>query len=140
MNPPARRTRSATGVRTPRQRAGAAAEEAACALLRAHGCRVLARNVRYREGELDIVAQDGGLLLFIEVRLRTGTRFGGAAVSVDAHKRSRLARAAQHYLLQAFGDGVRRRWPPCRFDVITFDQEDKCDWIRNAFGEAGLSP
>lgn len=126
----------ATGVRTPKQRAGAAAEDAACALLRERGCRVLARNVRYREGELDIVAQEGAVLLFVEVRLRADPRFGGAAASIDARKRSRMARAAQHYLVQAYGDGVCRRWPPCRFDVITFDREGHSEWIRNAFAEA----
>jgi len=129
--------RRPAGVRTPKQRAGDAAEEAACAHLVEHGCRVLARNVRYREGELDVVAQDGSTLVFVEVRLRSRDTFGGAAASVDAFKRKRLLRAAQHYLAQHFGaaDGGMRGLPPCRFDVITADGAGVSDWIRNAFDE-----
>jgi putative endonuclease len=124
--------RRAPGVRTPKQRAGEAAEEAACAHLRQHGCRIVARNVRYREGEIDIVAAEADTLLFVEVRLRTRTDFGGGAASVDALKRRRLVRAAQHYLAQHFGAG--RALPPCRFDVITADAGGVREWIRDAFG------
>jgi putative endonuclease len=125
--------RRAPGVRTPKQRAGAAAEEAACAHLRQHGCRILARNVRYREGEIDIVAADGSTLLFVEVRLRARADFGGGVASVDAIKRRRLVRAAQHYLAQHFGS-AGRPLPPCRFDVIGVDAGGVREWIRDAFG------
>jgi putative endonuclease len=131
--------RAAAGrPRTPRQRAGDAAEEAACAHLRAQGCTIVARNARFREGELDIVARDAaGTLLFVEVRLRSGARFGGAGASVDAFKRRRLVRAAQHWLLQAYGGQSRggrgAGWPPCRFDVITADAGGVTEWIRDAF-------
>lgn len=132
------------GVRTPRQRAGDAAEEAACDRLTAGGCRILARNVRYREGELDIVAQDGAMVVFVEVRMRSDARFGGAAASVDHFKRRRLVRAAQHYLVENFGapaSGAQGRrsaaWPACRFDVITADETGVGEWIRDAFSEQG---
>ena len=127
--------RRPAGVRTPKQRAGDAAEDAACTHLLEHGCRVLARNVRYREGELDVVAQDGPTLVFVEVRLRSRDTFGGAADSVDRFKRKRLVRAAQHYLAQHFGsaDAGRPVMPPCRFDVITADGGGVSDWIRDAF-------
>lgn len=131
------RHRALSPARTPKQRAGAAAEDAACAHLERHGCRVLARNVRFREGELDIVAEQSGTLLFVEVRLRRDARFGGAAASVDASKRRRLQRAAQHYLLQTCGDGMRRRWPPCRFDVIAVGGNGVDEWLRGAFDAAG---
>lgn len=136
--PPAVR-RQAAGVRTPRQRAGDAAEQAACAHLMAAGCTIVERNARFREGELDIVARDGaGTLLFVEVRLRSGSRFGGAGASVDAFKQRRLVKAAQHWLLAHYGDGGARgrAWPPCRFDVITADAGGVTDWIRDAFGAA----
>jgi len=120
------------GPRTPKQRAGAAAEQAACAHLLAHGCAILARNARFREGELDIVARDGTTLLFVEVRLRSSAHFGGAAASVDARKRRRLRRAAEHWLLQSYGARAGA-WPPCRFDVITADAGGVSDWIRGAF-------
>lgn len=128
--------RRPAGVRTPKQRAGDAAEDAACSHLVEHGCRVLARNVRYREGELDVVAQDGATLVFVEVRLRSRDTFGGAAASVDHFKRRRLVRAAQHYLAQHYGanGSARRGLPPCRFDVITADDGGVSDWIQDAFG------
>ena len=126
------------GVRTPKQRAGAAAEEAAAKYLKQHGCEILARNARYREGELDIVAREGGLMLFVEVRLRNDNRYGGAGASVDEFKRRRLLRAAQHFLLEHYGDGAgggRRQggWPACRFDVVTADAQGVTEWIRDAF-------
>jgi putative endonuclease len=127
--------RRPSGVRTPRQRAGDAAEDAACSHLQQHGCRVIARNVRYREGELDVVAQDGSTLVFVEVRLRNRDTFGGAADSVDRFKRKRLVRAAQHYLAQHFdaAQSGTRGVPPCRFDVITADDAGVSDWIQDAF-------
>jgi putative endonuclease len=127
-----RRNHVHPGVRTPRQRAGDAAEEAACAKLEAAGCRILARNVRFREGELDIVADDAGMVVFVEVRMRRGDDYGGATGSVDAFKRRRLVRAAQHYLLTRYG--ARGGQPPCRFDVITADSEGIREWVRDAFG------
>lgn len=126
-----RRTHAPPAVRTPRQRAGDAAEAAACAKLEAAGCRILGRNVRYREGEIDIVADDGGTLVFVEVRMRRSDGFGGAGGSIDLSKRRRLVRAAQHFLLQHYGGGSRV--PPCRFDVFTADGDGIRDWIRDAF-------
>jgi len=126
-----RRSPARPAARTQRQRAGDAAEAEACARLEAAGCRILGRNVRYREGEIDIVADDRGTLVFVEVRMRRSDRFGGADGSVDAFKRRRLVRAAQHFLLQHFGGGSRT--PPCRFDVITADGDGIRDWIRDAF-------
>jgi putative endonuclease len=119
----------ATGVRTPRQRAGAAAELAAERHLVAAGCRVLARNARYREGELDLVVRERDLVVFVEVRLRAGERFGGAVASVDAFKQKRLVRAAQRWLAEHHGE----RWPACRFDVVTVDGSGRIEWLRDAF-------
>jgi len=134
--------RRRTGARTPRQRAGDAAERAACERLTASGCRILARNVRYREAELDIVAQDGTTLVFVEVRMRDDARLGGAAARIEHFKRRRLVRAAQHYLVENFGrppSGPQGRrnaaWPACRFDVITADDGGVSEWIRDAFPE-----
>ncbi|MDH5207699.1 MAG: YraN family protein [Burkholderiaceae bacterium] len=121
----------ATGVRTPKQRAGAAAEDAAARHMTAAGCRLLARNARYREGELDLVVQDRDLVVFVEVRMRTGTRFGGAPASVDRFKQKRLARAAERWLLEHYGE----RWPACRFDVVTLSGDGTIDWIRDAFAK-----
>ena len=118
-----------TAVRTPKQRAGDAAEDAAAKHLAAAGCRIVARNARYRDGEVDLVARERDVLVFVEVRMRVSLRFGGAAVSVNTLKQKRIARAAQHWLLGEYGE----RWPACRFDVVTVDGSGTIEWIRDAF-------
>lgn len=123
--------RRPAGARTTRQRAGDSAEDAACLHLEQNGCRIVARNVRYREGELDVVANDGATLVFVEVRMRSRNDFGDGADSVDTFKRQRLVRAARHYLAQHFTNGGKL--PPCRFDVVTADASGVTDWIRDAF-------
>ena len=121
--------RPVTAVRTPKQRAGAAAEEAAARHLSARGLTLLVRNARYPEGELDLIMRERDVLVFVEVRMRSGFAFGGAAASVDRFKQKRLQRAAQHWLLQHHGE----RWPPCRFDVVTVQGDGTIEWIRDAF-------
>jgi putative endonuclease len=116
-------------VRTPRQRAGDQAESAAAQHLITSGCRIVARNARYRDGEVDLIAYERDLLVFVEVRMRTGSRFGGAAVTVDSGKQKRIERAAQRWLLATYGE----RWPACRFDVVTVDGGGTIEWIRDAF-------
>lgn len=88
-----------------------------------------ARNVRFRGGEIDLVMTDGVELVFVEVRSRASTRFGGAAASVDRRKQQRLALAARLFLMGRFG---HRPWPACRFDVVAIEGE-RVDWIRSAF-------
>lgn len=115
-----------------RQRDGALAEDAACALLESRGLRLLARNARYKFGELDLVMIDGDTLAFVEVRLRKDGRYGGAAVSVDAGKRRKLALAAQAWL-SSHREFSRA---PCRFDVVAVvrgEQGLACEWIPAAF-------
>ena len=116
-------------LRTPKQRAGDSAEDAAARYLSAAGCRIVARNARYRDGEVDLIACERDMILFVEVRMRSRSDFGGAAVSVHARKQQRVARAAQHWLIAEYGE----RWPACRFDVVTVDGNGTIEWIRDAF-------
>lgn len=98
---------------TVRQRLGRVGEDAAVEALRDRGYRILERNVRLRHGELDVVAEEGGELVFVEVKARRpGTRFHPAE-AVGARKRHALVQLALGYL-------VRRRLGerPCRFDVV----------------------
>ena len=74
---------------TPKQVAGNAAEDLASAHLERAGLRILTRNYRVRGGEIDCIALDGNTLVFVEVRLRRNTRFGGAAASIDGRKQQR---------------------------------------------------
>lgn len=104
-------------------------EDAACIYLEEQGLRCIARNVRYRFGELDLVMRDADSLVFVEVRARQSAgaaRFGGALASIDAHKQERLRLAAQRFLLRY------RPVPRCRFDVVTFDCGEM-QWVRDAF-------
>ena len=115
-----------------RRTLGAAAEDAARALLEREGLRTLARNVNYRFGELDLVMRDGETVVFVEVRYRRDDRFGGGAGSVDFRKRRRIVLAARAWLANQRGLGDA----PCRFDVVTVHGADgrlECDWIRDAF-------
>ncbi|MCS7236206.1 MAG: YraN family protein [Armatimonadota bacterium] len=93
--------------------AGVRAEDAAARALERLGYRVRARNVRFRFGELDLVCEHGGVLVFVEVKARTGPEHGHPLEAVTPHKQRQLARLAEAYLL-----GLRcRPPPPCRFDV-----------------------
>jgi putative endonuclease len=110
--------------------AGERAEELAARFLVDQGLEILARNYRTRLGEIDVVAREGSTLVFVEVRLRSDPRYGGAAASIDAAKRSRIEAAARHYLARL------KREPPCRFDVVTLDGDNRTAWLRGAFEAA----
>jgi len=112
---------------TGRQGRGRDAEQRAAAFLRGRGLVELQRNFRVRGGEIDLVMRDGEHLVFVEVRFRSRTDFGGAAASVTAAKQARLALAARHYLLRHGGN------LPCRFDVVALDGDRPPHWIRDAF-------
>jgi putative endonuclease len=110
-------------------RAGARAEELCAQLLARAGLTVLARNWRCRLGEIDLIAEERGMVVFAEVRMRSGPGFGGAGESVTAAKRARLIAAARLYL-------SRRAETLCRFDVFLVDGATReVQWIRDAFGE-----
>ena len=110
---------------------GRRAEQAAAEFLEKRGLRVIARNYRCRGGEIDLVCRDGATLVFVEVRLRSDPRFGGAAASVTVAKQGRIALAAQHYLA-----AYRLHDAPCRFDCVLIDGEAPPEWLRDAFQAA----
>lgn len=111
--------------RTAKQIAGQLGEDAALAYLKQHGLLLVERNFRCKNGEIDLIMQDGETLVFVEVRKRADRDHGGAAASVTPAKQKRLIAAAHHYL-------QRYRMPPaCRFDVIAIDGEET-NWIRDA--------
>lgn len=124
---------------------GRAAEDLAARHLEAQGAQLLLRNFRRRTGELDVVALHGGVVLVVEVRLRSRDDYGGGAASVDAGKQRRLIRTTQQ-LLQSRRDLARL---PLRFDVVVVtpdgaapDAADptagwRLEWIRHAFSAGG---
>ncbi|MEA5098552.1 MAG: YraN family protein [Burkholderiaceae bacterium] len=104
---------------------GRVAEDRALAYLLRHGLTLVERNFRCKGGEIDLVMQDGGTLVFVEVRMRRSAGFGGAAASVTPAKQARLTKTAQFFLL-------RYPAPPvCRFDVIAIDG-DELKWLKDA--------
>jgi len=112
---------------------GDAGEDLACAHLQARGMKVLARNYRCRSGEIDVVAQDGGTLVFVEVKERRGDSHGSAVEAVTAEKRRRVVRAARVY---AATHGLSES--PIRFDVLAIDWSAEGPRVRHdagAFGE-----
>lgn len=109
---------------------GQAAEDQALAYLQAQGLRLLARNYRTPGrggGEIDLILQAAdGTVVFVEVRSRSHTGFGGAGGSIGHAKRQRLIHAAQCWL-QAQGSAAA-----CRFDVVLMDA-GQLQWIASAF-------
>lgn len=109
---------------------GADAEAMAAAFLEQRGLVIVARNYRCRMGEIDLIARDGATTVFVEVRQRRSSAFGGAAASITAAKRVKLLKTARHYLSRL------RTAPQCRFDALLIEGEPpRIEWIRNAFGE-----
>lgn len=122
---------------TDRKARGDRAEAAARDYLLRAGLQEVAANANYRGGELDLVMLDrgaagGASLVFVEVRFRRSSAFGGGAASVDAGKRRKLIHAAQSFLAE------HRQYAnaPCRFDVIEADGDPDAPrlvWLRDAF-------
>ena len=110
---------------------GKTGEDLACRELQRRGYAVVARGYRRRSGELDIVARDGQVLVFIEVKTRAGRQFGSAAEAVTFVKQRRLAELANEYLMRHHVSGC-----PCRFDVVSIHfsaGSPTIEIIQNAF-------
>jgi len=126
---------SATTAQQNTKAAGDAAEDAALAHLQRAGLRMLVRNYRTPGrggGEIDLVMRaPDGTCVFVEVRQRRSTSYGGAAASVSRTKQARIVFAARHYLMRL------AQCPPCRFDVVAVDG-DSLNWIVGAFEPSGL--
>ncbi len=101
---------------------GKSGEDLACRELRRRGYEILARRYRTRAGELDIVARDGAVVVFVEVKTRSTDAFGAPGEAVGPRKQHKIWLMATDYLL-------RRGWydRPCRFDVvaITLDRDGR---------------
>jgi putative endonuclease len=100
----------------PRQTLGKLGEDLACNELSRLGYAILARRYRTRFGEIDIIARDGEVTVFVEVKTRDGDKFGDGAEAVTRWKQRRVAHMASDYLSR---HGLHER--PCRFDVIAVD-------------------
>ncbi len=110
-------------------RLGKKGEEIALDYLKRNGFRILERNYRTRYGEVDIIAEENGTLVFIEVKTRSNDLFGHPVEAVTKEKQERIKRLALFYLRNL------KREMPVRFDVISINLESLPDieHIRYAF-------
>jgi putative endonuclease len=99
-----------------RQQLGIIGEQLAAVELTARGYAVLARRYRTRHGEIDIVCEHEGTIVFVEVRARASAEFGRAAESITDAKKRKVSAMAVDYLAR---NGIANR--PCRFDVVAVD-------------------
>ena len=97
-----------------RQAEGRRGEDAAVDYLAKKGYRIVERNFRFGRGEIDIVAEDGDTLVFVEVKARRTDTYGAPEDAVSMHKRRQLRRVAEGYL---FKHGIEDK--ACRFDVVS---------------------
>jgi len=117
----------------PPKRLGLLGESWARSFLEERGYKVVATNVRCRLGEIDLVAEEGGELVFVEVKTRKDTSFGYPEEQLSFSKRRRLMRLAQWYLVyRKMGER------PLRFDVVSVLMTQRgriigFDLIQNAF-------
>jgi len=110
---------------------GNQAEKIAADYLQQQGLKLLETNYRCRFGEIDLVMRDSKTLIFVEVRLRRNSMFGGAAYSINSSKQKKLIITAEHYLQQH--STVTKL--ACRFDAILMDKTSTTNlqWIQSAF-------
>jgi putative endonuclease len=113
------------------QRIGALAEDWALNHLQNQGLKLIKRNFRCRGGEIDLVMREASYLVFVEVRYRSRSDFGGAAASITGAKQRRLLIAARYYL------AINPAWSqaPIRFDVLALTgsvDAPNLEWIKDA--------
>ena len=114
---------------------GAQYEEKAAEYLEGQGYTILHRNYRCRMGELDLVALDGEVVVFVEVKYRSNGRQGSSLAAVDRRKQQILGKMAAIYL-QRECHSVE---VPCRFDVVGIDGNAVCHhkdafWLESMYG------
>ena len=108
------------------------AENLALEYLEKQGLNPLDRNFRAKFGELDIIMEDGGCVVFVEVRYRASEHYGGPLASITRTKQRRLIKAASAFLKKNASLAQR----PCRFDVVAVGgsrEEPAIRWVAKAF-------
>ncbi len=109
---------------------GREGEGLAVSFLRKQGYRIIKKNYRTPFGEIDIIAQDGEVVVFVEVKTRSGDAFGPPFEAVDRRKREKIRNVALSYLKKI------RKEPAARFDVLSIDldgRREKIEHIKDAF-------
>lgn len=108
-------------------------ELAAASFLQQIGYKILAQNYRSKMGEIDIIAEHNGVIVFAEVKTRRNTLFGYPAEAVTYPKQQKIIKTALCYL-----NMIQKPYSPCRFDILEIllahDGKPCCNHIINAFG------
>ena len=125
---PARIVQRRRSMTRARQVFGSRGEDLACGELERLGYAILERRYRCRLGEIDIIARDGDVTVFVEVKARENGDFGGGAAAVTPAKQRTVARVAMDYIARH-----RLADRPCRFDVVVVDSAATVTVIPNAF-------
>jgi putative endonuclease len=117
---------------TDRQKRGNDTEQFAHKYLLKQGLTTIDKNFNCRYGEIDLIMQDGEMLVFVEVRYRQSQQYGGAVASVDYRKQRRIINTANFYLQK------HQLHVPARFDVVAVDGttdmgNEEINWIKGAF-------
>ncbi|UWG96132.1 YraN family protein [Dehalobacter sp. DCM] len=110
---------------------GLIGEDLATKHLEQKGLTVVKRNYRCPKGEMDIIAREGKILIFVEVRLRTSTVRGYAEESIGLWKKQRLRSIATYFLLE---QGYET-WPEIRFDIVAInviEGKPTINWLQGA--------
>ena len=110
---------------------GESGEEAACALLKKNGYKILVRNYKNKLGEIDIIAYDGDTICFIEVKSRRTDKFGLPQEAIFAPKQRKISRVALSFLKE--NNLFEKK---ARFDVVSViysAEKPRMDLIKNAF-------
>ncbi len=104
---------------------GKLAEQRAWKFLRKESCQLVEKNWHCRYGEIDLIVKQKTILIFIEVRYRRNSQFGGALASINSAKIAKLKRSAEYYLQKTGWQGE------CRFDAILIDGGNDLIWLKN---------
>lgn len=113
------------------QEKGRLAEEKALAYFIQQGFKLVMRNYRCRLGEIDLIMRDRDYLVFIEVRARVSTNFGGGVTSITYAKRQKIIKSATHYMMMH----KEQSKMAMRFDVLSIDGKSAAiTWLKDAFG------
>ncbi len=111
---------------------GREGEDLAFKALKKEGYKIIDRNVTSPAGEIDLIAREGGAIVFVEVKTRSSARFGSPQAAVDLWKQRRLTRLAMEWLQRH-----RLTNSPARFDVVSIqlaqDGRIKVEILKNAF-------
>ena len=110
---------------------GAEGEDAAARFLQKQGYSIIERNFATKYGEIDLIARERNVLVFVEVKLRRSPEFGRPEEAVTRAKSLQIGRAALDYLTKKRLSGV-----PCRFDVVAVQPAEDDEFLVEVFRDA----